>query len=75
MGKEWFDRVVEMVDAGMSMMGKSPLIYRSSGPMCQMSYAEYLEKDGTFGEVAKGAWVGAGQRVAALRQRGDSHLV
>ena len=60
-GKEWFDRMIQMVDAGMSMLGKSPLIYRSSGPMCQMSYAEYLEKDGTFGEVAKGAWVGAGQ--------------
>jgi hypothetical protein len=48
-----------MVEQGASMLGKSPLIYRSSGPMCQMSYAEYLEKDGTFGEVAKAAWIGA----------------
>ena len=58
-GKEWFERAIAMVDKGVSMMGKGPLIYRSSGPMCQMSYAEYLEKDGTFGEVAKEAWLTA----------------
>lgn len=58
-GKEWYDRAVAMVDNGITMLGKSPLIYRSSGPMCQMSYAEYLEKDGTFGEVAKTAWTDA----------------
>ena len=59
-GKEWYEQAVEMVDdLGVSMMGQSPLIYRSSGPMCQMNYAEALEKDGTFGEVAKGAWVDA----------------
>ena len=62
-GKEWLDRSVDMVDTlGVSMMGKNPLIYRSTGPMCQMSYAEALEKDGTFGEVAKSAWVGAAQQ-------------
>lgn len=56
-GKEWYEKAVEMVDnLGVSMMGKSPLIYRSSAPMCQMSYAEGLETDGTFGEVAKAAW-------------------
>ena len=59
-GKEWFQEAVKMVDTlGVSMMGKGPLIYRSSAPMCQMSYADNLEKDGTFGEVAKGAWVDA----------------
>lgn len=60
-GKEWFDRMTERIEAGDSMLGKSPLIYRSSGPMCLMSYAEYLEKDGTFGEVAKSAWINAGK--------------
>ncbi len=61
-GKIWYDDAVNMVDTqNVSMMGKSPLIYRSSGPMCQMSYAEGLEKDGTFGEVAKGAWIDAGK--------------
>jgi len=61
-GKEWYEEAVDMVDnLGVSMMGKSPLLYRSNAPMCQMYYAEYLEKDGTFGEVAKGAWATAGR--------------
>jgi hypothetical protein len=55
-GKKRYDDAIAMVDSGAPMMEKSPLIYRSNGPMCQMSYAEYLEKDGTFGEVAKQAW-------------------
>jgi hypothetical protein len=58
-GKEWYQKAIDMVDSGAPMMEKSPLIYRSNGPMCQMSYAEYLEKDGTFGEVAKQAWIDA----------------
>lgn len=58
-GKEWYERAVDMVDKGIIMLGKSPLIYRSSGPMGQMSYAEALEKEGTFGEVAKDAWASA----------------
>jgi len=37
-------------------MGQSPLIYRSSAPMCQMNYAEALEKDGVFGERATNEW-------------------
>ncbi len=60
-GREWYGRAVNMVDTlGVSMMGQSPLIFRSSGPMCLMSYAEALEKDGTFGEVASRAWIEAG---------------
>ncbi len=56
-GKEWFERAVEMVDdLGVPVMGKGPLIYRSNAAMCQMSYADNLETDGTFGEVAKRAW-------------------
>ncbi len=71
-GKEWFDRVVEAVDKGQTMMGQSPLIYRSSGPMAQMYYAENLEQDGTFGEVAKGAWVGAAH---AWHDYGDKDIL
>jgi hypothetical protein len=60
-GKEEFERAVAMVENFRgSMMNKSPLIYRANAPMCQMSYAEALEKDGTFGEVARGAWKTAG---------------
>ena len=59
-GKEKFEEGEDMVDTlGVSMMGKSPLIFRSNAPMCQMSYAEAIEKDGTFGEVAKRAWANA----------------
>lgn len=58
-GKEWYERAVDMVDTGLIMFGKSPLLFRASGPMGQMSYAEALEKDGTFGEVAKAAWASA----------------
>ena len=59
-GKEWYQKAVDMVDTlGVSMMGKNPLIYRSSGPMCQMNYSSDLEKEGTFGEVARGAWSAA----------------
>lgn len=61
-GKKWYQNAIDMVDAGgATMMGKSPLIFRSSSPMCQMSYAEAVETDGTFGEVAKGAWTAAAQ--------------
>jgi len=59
-GKEKFEQGEDMVDTlGVSMMGKSPLIFRSNAPMCQMSYAEAIEKDGAFGEVARRAWANA----------------
>jgi hypothetical protein len=59
-GKGWYDKSVAMVeDLKVPMTGQSPLIYRSSAPMCQMNYAEAMEKDGTFGEVARNAWVAA----------------
>jgi hypothetical protein len=54
-GREWFQRVEELVDRG-AKIKSNPLIYRSHAPMCLMSYAEALEKDGTFGEVAKREW-------------------
>ena len=69
-GKEWYEKAIEMVANGMEMhprrdrsrrsrdtpKGKSYLLYRSGAPMCQMYFSEYLEKDGTFGQVAKTAW-------------------
>jgi hypothetical protein len=80
-GKDWYDKSVKMVDTfGVKMMGQSELIYRSSAPMCQMYYAEGLEKDGTFGEVAKRAWQDAAndwhgygdEDIATSFQREDS---
>ena len=43
------------------MKGMSPLVFHSDPGMCQINYAEALEDDGTFGEVAAGAWQ-TGQR-------------
>jgi len=71
-GKEWYEKAVKMVeDTGLSMMGQSPLIYRSSAPMCQMYYADAVENDGTFGEVAKNAWASA---AAEWRRYGNEDL-
>jgi len=58
-GKRWFHKAEEMVDRGADMKGLSPLVFRSDAPMCQMNYAEALENDGTFGEVARRAWMKA----------------
>ncbi len=59
-GREWFLETEDMVDTkGCSMKGKSPLIFYSNASMCLMNYADSLEKDGTFGEVARRAWKGA----------------
>jgi hypothetical protein len=61
-GKKEFERTLEMVDRlGVGVIGKGPLIYRSSGPMCQINYSDALETDGTFGEVAKRAWATAAE--------------
>jgi hypothetical protein len=71
-GKEWYERCVDMVDRlGVGVMGKGPLIYRSSGPMCQINYADALETDGTFGEVAKRAWAAA---AGEWRHYGDTDI-
>lgn len=54
-GKYWFRRAEELVDEGATSK-EAPLIFFSHRPMCQMSYARFLEKDGVFGEKAKLAW-------------------
>ena len=59
-GKGWYEKGIEMVESiSRAKIGQSPLISYSSAPMCQMNYAEAMEKDGTFGEVAKGTWATA----------------
>ena len=71
-GREWFLEVENMVDTkGCSMKGKSPLIFRSNAPMCSMNYADALEKDGTYGEVAKRAWKNAAR---GWREYGDRDI-
>ncbi|MCE5269565.1 MAG: hypothetical protein LLG00_16940 [Planctomycetaceae bacterium] len=59
-GKQWYDVAVNMVETqGVGMMGQSPLVYHSAAPLCSMHHADGLEKDGTFGEVARNAWINA----------------
>jgi hypothetical protein len=56
-GKEWFLEAIRLADSiGKGVGGKPPLIYLSDPPMSQMNYSEAIEKEGTFGEVARRAW-------------------
>ena len=55
-GKKWYLEAMAKVELGATLMGQSPLIYRSCASMCQMYYAEALETDGKFEEVAQHAW-------------------
>jgi hypothetical protein len=62
LGKGWYEKAVDMVESSSKRgitIGTSPLMYHSGGPLCQMYYADRMEKEGTFGEVAKGAWEAA----------------
>jgi hypothetical protein len=77
-GKEWYRKTVRTVESlGANASpgqgpGQSPLIYRSSAPMCQMNYADAVEKDGAFGEVAKYAWLKARED---WRRYGDEDIM
>jgi hypothetical protein len=69
-GQEWFREAERIVDTGLgSMEGMSPLVFRSDAAMCQMNYAEALETDGTFGQVAKRAWMEAARQWNAYGAR------
>jgi hypothetical protein len=65
-GAEWFTKAQQLVDGfgltiktskdSQGVQGTNPLLFHSSPAMCLMNYADSLEEDGTFGEVAKTAW-------------------
>jgi len=56
-GQRWYRKAEWLHDEkGASIGGKSPVVFRSEAPMCQMNYATAVEEDGTFGRVARGAW-------------------
>jgi len=55
-GREWLLRGEDAVARGKPMRGESPLLFHSHPVMCLVNYAEDLEDEGTFGEVAKNAW-------------------
>ncbi|MCX7426017.1 MAG: hypothetical protein NTW96_10415 [Planctomycetia bacterium] len=62
-GKQWYLKAEKLVDTHDDILsvGTSPLLFRSEAPMCQMNYADALEKDGVFGEKAKTQWKRAGK--------------
>ena len=62
-GKQWYLKAEKLVDThdDVRSVGTSPLLFRSEAPMCQMNYADALEKDGVFGEKAKTEWKRAGK--------------
>ena len=43
-------------ESSRGLKGMNPLVFYSHSAMCLMNYAEALEDEGTFGEVAKRAW-------------------
>jgi len=56
-GKYWYRRAEALVDeGGLTLKKQTPLLFYSDRPMCQMNYAQFLEKDGVFGEKARVAW-------------------
>jgi hypothetical protein len=57
-GKEWYKKAEKVVwDRKLKTIKKgSILFFFSRKAMCQMDYADYLEKDGVFGEKARIAW-------------------
>ena len=54
--RKWLLDSQQMVEQGIPMRGKSPILFYAQAPMCLISYGEALEEDGKFGEVAKDAW-------------------
>ena len=55
-GKEWFKIAESKIDEQHPVEGMSDSIFYSDAPMCQFYYADNLEKDGRFEEVAARAW-------------------
>jgi len=56
-GKQWFLGAENLVDnAGASMSGLSPLLFRSDAPMTQINYSGAIQDEGVFGERALRAW-------------------
>lgn len=55
-GRDWLLKAERVVASGVPLKGKTPLLFYSRPAMCLVNYAQTLEEEGTFGEVAKNAW-------------------
>src|SRR5690606_20335751 len=55
--KGWYEKAVSSVDSGDHPLGtKNPTTFFDSPARAQISYAEAIETEGVFGQLAKRAW-------------------
>ena len=56
-GRRWYLKAQHVVDTlGIPVKGTSPLVFHSYPSMGLINYAEAIEDEGVYGEVAKNAW-------------------
>ncbi len=61
LAKEYFEDAARIANQQGFMMGKPAFLYEANPALSLMYHGEAVEKDGTFGEVAKRAWAEAGK--------------
>ena len=69
-GKAWFLAAESKIDPPRyPVRGMATVIFYSDAPTCQFYYADNLEKDGIFGQVAQRAWQDAEDEWHAFGER------
>lgn len=68
-GREWLLMAEQAAARGVAVRGERPVLFYSHPVMCLVNYAEDLEEEGTFGEVAKNAWKKAADAWTELSNR------
>ena len=69
-GKAWFLAAESKIaPPRYPVRGMAAVIFYSDAPTCQFYYADNLEKDGTFGQVAQRAWQNAEDEWHAFGER------
>ncbi len=68
-GREWLLKADQAATKGNAVRGERPVLFYSHPVMCLVNYAEDLEEEGTFGEVAKNAWKKAADAWSELSNR------
>jgi hypothetical protein len=68
-GREWLLKAEQAATRGNAVRGERPVLFYSHPVMCLVNYAEDLEEEGTFGEVAKNSWKKAADAWTELSNR------
>jgi tetratricopeptide (TPR) repeat protein len=71
LARDYFEAAAEVANREGGMAGTPAFLYEAQPALSLMYYGEAVEKDGTFGEVAKRAWMRAGE---AWRRYGDKEI-